>query len=151
MSDFIWGIDIKNFDTLQQPAMETTFSRMTNKWLDHTSQAHLYGYMTLIAPMLRKLWSYRFFLQETDNFFTKLTRDAVAMRREQKNELAQRPDFLNHLLLQTEKRGLTYDDLVGYSLLVYLDGYETTGYALLHTMYYVSLNKLRRIIGRERP
>lgn len=139
MCDFIWGIDAGTL---------TRDDEQPNKMLEIASKWTAYAFYmlsifmaTFIAPVLRLLLRMHFYPEETDAFFSNVTRESIELRLKAANG-TERADYLSHMLkLQAEKQ-LTHDDLVGHALTVMLDGYDTTATALLHALYYVGQSKL---------
>lgn len=135
MADFIWGIDA---GTLTRP------TEQPNKLQQMASQMTSYAFFmisifmaSIVAPCIRLLLRFRFYPKETDEFFSNLTRESIEMRLKGGRDAA-RTDYLSHLLQLRDQKQATHDDLVGHALTVLLDGYDTTGTALLHALFYVS-------------
>jgi len=95
---------------------------------------HLKKEISLVATFVRKLFGMRFFTKASEEFFLRLTQDAVKLRQGGCTE--GRTDYLSHLI-QLQERGNTIHDSVGHALTVHLDGYETSGAVLYHMLYSV--------------
>jgi len=138
MSDYIWGIDAGTFTNPHEPS---AIVRVSSKWTTSAFNMLGYCYILTIAPLVRYFYPFRFNPKDTDKFFSQLTLDAVEMR-ESNDKDKERSDFLNHLLTLRAKKGISHDDMVGHSLTVLMDGYETAGLALMHCLLNVRLFKL---------
>ncbi|XP_037960230.1 probable cytochrome P450 309a2 isoform X2 [Teleopsis dalmanni] len=134
MCNYIWGIDV---GTLTNPTEVSHVVGMTDKWIMYTYKTRVYSLMATVTPVVRVIWPFTLFPKETDDFFSKLTRDAVQIRQQQPAN-TERPDFLNYMLQLQERKGISHDDMVGHSLTMLLDGYETVAIALMHTLYYLA-------------
>lgn len=133
MADFIWGIDA---GSLSGDVGEIgAFQKTSTDWTVYAFGSMIRFNKTLVATFVRKLFKMRFFTKATDEFFLRLTQDAVKLRQSGSGE--GRTDYLSHLL-QLQQRGNTIHDSVGYALTVHLDGYETSGAVLYHMLYSVS-------------
>ncbi|XP_017841576.2 probable cytochrome P450 309a1 [Drosophila busckii] len=131
MGDFIWGIDA---GTLSGRVNELSqFQQVSMDWVSTAFQNLPRFNSTAVAPILRKLLSLRFFSQASNTFYLRLTSDAVKLRQSGSN-LAERHDYLSHLL-QLQERGASLDDLVGHALTVLMDGFETSAAVLFHLLY----------------
>lgn len=133
MADFIWGIDA---GTLSRPKQPNKIQEMATKWTSYAFYMISWFMATIVAPAIRLLLQFRFFPKDTDEFFSNLTKESIEMRLKG-SENSSRTDYLSHLLQLREQKQATHDDLVGHALTVLLDGYDTTGTALLHALYYV--------------
>ncbi|XP_034667158.1 probable cytochrome P450 309a2 [Drosophila subobscura] len=137
MADFIWGIDA---GTLTRPEEQPNkVQQMASKWTSYAFYMISVFMATIVAPFSRLLLRLRFYPKETDEFFSKLTEESIAMRLSA-GSAGSRTDYLSHLLQLREQKQATHDDLVGHALTVMLDGYDTTGTALLHALYYLAEN-----------
>ncbi|EDV30596.2 uncharacterized protein Dana_GF20599 [Drosophila ananassae] len=134
MADFIWGIDA---GTLSRPKQPNKIQEMATKWTSYAFYMISWFMATIVAPAIRLLLQFRFFPKDTDEFFSNLTKESIEMRLKG-SENSSRTDYLSHLLQLREQKQATHDDLVGHALTVLLDGYDTTGTALLHALYYLA-------------
>lgn len=133
MADFIWGIDA---NALSGKVGEVgVLQKSSTDWTTSAFSSVMKFNKSLVAPFLRKILGMRFFPKATDEFFLKLTQDAVKLRQGGSGE--GRSDYLSHLI-QLQQRGNTIHDSVGHALTVHLDGYETSGAVLYHMLYSVS-------------
>lgn len=134
MCDFIWGIDA---GTLTQHSGEPNkVQQMASKWTSYAFYMISVFMASMMAPFSRLLLRLRFYPKDTDEFFSNLTKESIDLRLKTGEEV-QRVDYLSHLLKLRDEKNASHDDLVGHALTVMLDGYDTTGSALLHTLYYV--------------
>lgn len=133
MADFIWGIDA---GTLSRPELPNKIQEMATRWTSYAFYMISWFMATIVAPGIRVLLQFRFYPKETDEFFSNLTKESMEMRLKG-GENSNRKDYLFHLLQLREQKQATHDDLVGHALTVLLNGYDTTGTALLHALYYV--------------
>ncbi|XP_033236937.1 probable cytochrome P450 309a2 isoform X1 [Drosophila pseudoobscura] len=137
MADFIWGIDA---GTLSRPQEHPNkVQQMASKWTSHAFYMISVFMASIVAPFSRLLLRLRFYPKETDEFFSRLTKESIDMRLSAGNDNT-RTDYLSHLLQLREQKQASHDDLVGHALTVMLDGYDTTGTALLHALYYLAEN-----------
>jgi len=137
MGDFIWGIDA---GSLSCGINETSqFQKLTTAWAYNAFQNMRNFNKTAIAPIMRRLFRMRFFTQESDDIYLKLTQDAAKLR--QSGGGTSRNDYLSHLL-QLQQKGASDDDMVGHALTLLMDGFETSGAVLYHFLYTVN-NKCR--------
>ncbi|XP_022214841.2 probable cytochrome P450 309a2 [Drosophila obscura] len=137
MADFIWGIDA---GTLTRPQEDPNkVQQMASKWTSYAFYMISVFMASIVAPFIRCLLRLRFYPKETDEFFSKLTKESIEMRLSAGSDNS-RTDYLSHLLQLREQKLATHDDLVGHALTVMLDGYDTTGTALLHALYYLAEN-----------
>ncbi|XP_016989948.1 probable cytochrome P450 309a2 [Drosophila rhopaloa] len=135
MADFIWGIDA---GTLTRPTEQPNeVQQMASKWTSYAFFMITIFMASIVAPCIRLLLRFRFYPKETDEFFSNLTRESIEMRLKGGGD-ATRTDYLSHLLTLRDQKQATHDDLVGHALTVMLDGYDTTGTALLHALYYLA-------------
>ncbi|EDW75600.1 uncharacterized protein Dwil_GK23731 [Drosophila willistoni] len=135
MGDFIWGIDA---GTLTRPLENPNkIQQMASKWTSYAFYMLSIFMASVIAPFSRLLLRFRFYPKETDEFFSNLTKKSIDLRLETGDEES-RTDYLSHLLQLREQKQASHDDLVGHALTVMLDGYDTTGTALLHALYYLA-------------
>ncbi|EDW03894.1 probable cytochrome P450 309a2 [Drosophila grimshawi] len=135
MCDFIWGIDAGTLTpNMGQP---NKMQQMATKYTSNTFYMISIFMASIVAPIIRLLLRLRFYPKDTDDFFSHLTKEAIALRLKTANEI-QRTDYLSHLLKLRNEKNATHDDLVGHALTVMLDGYDTTGSALMHALYYLS-------------
>ncbi|KAH8308038.1 hypothetical protein KR059_004798 [Drosophila kikkawai] len=133
MADFIWGIDA---GSLSGDVGELgAFQKTSTDWTVFAFSSMIRFNKTLVAPIMRKLFKMRFFTKASDEFFLRLTQDAIKLRQGGSGE--GRTDYLSHLL-QLQERGNTIHDSVGHALTVHLDGYETSGAVLYHMLYSLS-------------
>lgn len=133
MGDFIWGIDAGSLSG--SPNETSSFQRFSMNWVSHAFLSMPRFNRTPIAPIVRKLFRMRFFTQESNDFYLKLTRDAAKLR--QSGCGGERSDYLAHLL-QLQEKGASLDDLVGHALTVLMDGFETSAAVLYHMLYTAS-------------
>ncbi|KAH8412475.1 hypothetical protein KR009_002479 [Drosophila setifemur] len=135
MADFIWGIDA---GTLTRPQEQPNkVQQMANRWTSYAFYMISIFMASIVAPCSRLLLRFRFYPKETDEFFSKLTKDSIEMRLKGGGDSG-RTDYLSHLLQLRDQKQASHDDLVGHALTVMLDGYDTTGAALLHALYYLA-------------
>lgn len=133
MADFIWGIDA---GTLTRPLEQPNkVQQMASKWTSYAFYMLTLFMATIVAPCSRLLLRFRFYPKETDEFFSNLTKESIELRLKAGDST--RTDYLSHLLQLRDQKQATHDDLVGHALTVMLDGYDTSGTALLHALYYV--------------
>ncbi|XP_034473827.1 probable cytochrome P450 309a1 [Drosophila innubila] len=130
MGDFIWGIDA---GSLSCGINETSqFQKLTTAWAYNAFQNMRNFNKTAIAPIMRRMFRMRFFTQESNDIYLKLTQDAAKLR--QSGSGTSRNDYLSHLL-QLQQKGATDDDMVGHALTLLMDGFETSGAVLYHFLY----------------
>ncbi|KAH8238654.1 hypothetical protein KR038_000843, partial [Drosophila bunnanda] len=135
MADFIWGIDA---GTLTRPMEQPNkMQQMASRWTSYAFYMISIFMASIVAPCFRRLLRFRFYPKETDEFFSNLTRESIEMRLKGGRDAA-RTDYLSHLLQLRNQKQATHDELVGHALTVLLDGYDTSGAALLHALYYLS-------------
>ncbi|XP_016945806.3 probable cytochrome P450 309a1 [Drosophila suzukii] len=133
MADFIWGIDA---GSLSGKVGEIgAFQKTSTDWTVYAFSSMIRYNKSLVATFVRKLFGMRFFTKASEEFFLRLTQDAVKLRQEGCTE--GRTDYLSHLI-QLQERGNTIHDSVGHALTVHLDGYETSGAVLYHMLYSLS-------------
>ncbi|XP_037710537.1 probable cytochrome P450 309a2 [Drosophila subpulchrella] len=135
MADFIWGIDA---GTLTRPLEKPNkVQEMASKWTSYCFYMLSIFMASIVAPCSRLLLRFRFYPKETDEFFSNLTKESIELRLKGGGD-SSRTDYLSHLLQLRDQKQATHDDLVGHALTVMLDGYDTTGTALLHALYYLA-------------
>ncbi|XP_017026116.1 probable cytochrome P450 309a2 [Drosophila kikkawai] len=135
MADFIWGIDA---GTLTRPMeKQNKIQQMAIRWTSYAFYMISIFMASIVAPCVRRLLRFRFYPKETDEFFSNLTRESIELRLKDGRDAA-RKDYLSHLLQLRDQKQATHDELVGHALTVLLDGYDTTGAALLHALHYLS-------------
>ncbi|XP_039226488.1 probable cytochrome P450 309a2 [Drosophila yakuba] len=135
MADFIWGIDA---GTLTRPLEQPNeVQQMASRWTSYAFYMLTLFMATIVAPCSRLLLRFRFYPKETDEFFSNLTKESIELRLKGAAD-STRTDYLAHLLQLRDQKQATHDDLVGHALTVMLDGYDTTGTALLHALYYLA-------------
>ncbi|XP_055907712.1 probable cytochrome P450 309a2 [Eupeodes corollae] len=146
ISDFVWGV---NADALNIDEPPNQMLKMARKLVDDSfMKIGLHYLWGLAPPIFRTLFAGRFYPIETDNFYTKVQKDAVEMRLRNKTD---RSDFLNYLIQLQEKKFISHMNMVGHSATVLLDGFETAATVMAHTLYFLannqtSQNKLREEI-----
>ncbi|XP_030383946.1 probable cytochrome P450 309a2 [Scaptodrosophila lebanonensis] len=136
MADFIWGIDV---GTLSRPEEPNKMQEMASKWTSYAFYMLSIFMASMVAPIIRIILRMRFYPMETDDFFSNLTHESIKLRL-RAGDSGNRKDYLSHLLQLRESKLVSHDDLVGHALTVLLDGYDTTGSALMHALYYLSGN-----------
>lgn len=100
------------------------------------------GYITLksVFPDLLQFYDLPFVSENITNYFVNLTKQVVALRKE--NENFQRDDYLNFLLkLSDKKGGLESEELAAHTITFFLDAYETTSIILTHALFLLAKNK----------
>ncbi|KAH8412680.1 hypothetical protein KR009_004498 [Drosophila setifemur] len=133
MADFIWGIDA---GSLSGGVGEIgAFQKTSSDWTVNAFNSIIKFNKSLVAPFMRRLLKMRFFTKPSDEFFLRLTQDALKLRQAGNGE--GRTDFLSHLI-QLQQRGNSIHNSVGHALMVHLDGYETSGAVLYHFLYSLS-------------
>ncbi|EDW03895.1 probable cytochrome P450 309a1 [Drosophila grimshawi] len=130
MGDFIWGIDAGSLSGGVNEVSQ--FQRFSYDWVSRAFSGITRFNRTPIAPVVKRLFRMRFFTQESNEFYLKLTREAAKLR--QSGSGAERNDYLSHLL-QLQEKGASYDDMVGHALTVLMDGFETSAAVLYHFLY----------------
>nr|XP_016945806.1 probable cytochrome P450 309a1 [Drosophila suzukii] len=133
MADFIWGIDAGSLSG--QVGEIGAFQKTSTDWTVYAFSSMIRYNKSLVATFVRKLFGMRFFTKASEEFFLRLTQDAVKLRQGGCTE--GRTDYLSHLI-QLQERGNTIHDSVGHALTVHLDGYETSGAVLYHMLYSLS-------------
>lgn len=135
IADFVWGVTADAFTLDDSPNQMMNMSEiMLNKSFLKTG----FYYISGLAPIIRKFVGGTFYPKETDQFFTRVQKDALEMRYRNPND---RPDFLNYLIQLQEKKNLNHMDLVGHSMTVLLDGFETAASVMSHTLYFLAGNE----------
>ncbi|XP_054087790.1 probable cytochrome P450 309a1, partial [Zeugodacus cucurbitae] len=134
LGEFLWGIET---NTLAKPDEPNIYLQTQTKWLQFIFNSMNTYFKLLPLPWLRPFAQKRLFSDETNRFFSQLTKDALELRAKDVNSQS-RVDFLNHLRQLQEKKGLTHDDMVGHILTTMLDGFETSATALFHTLFYLA-------------
>ncbi|XP_055843122.1 probable cytochrome P450 309a2 [Episyrphus balteatus] len=142
VTDFVWGI---NADTLKIDETPNKMFTMSRNLLEKSFLKIGFYYISGVAPFIRNIINTRFYPEESDEFFSGVQKEALEMRLRNKND---RPDYLNYLIQLQEKKNIKLEDMVGHSLSVLLDTFETTGSVIVHALYYLannqtSQNKLR--------
>ncbi|KAH8267440.1 hypothetical protein KR018_002352, partial [Drosophila ironensis] len=135
MADFIWGIDAGTLTRRCEQPSEV--QQMATRWTSSAFYMISMFMATIVAPCSRLLLRFRFYPKETDEFFSNLTKESIELRLSGGGNI-NRTDYLSHLLQLRDRKQATHDDLVGHALTVMLDGYDTTGTALLHALYYLA-------------
>ncbi|KAH8267435.1 hypothetical protein KR018_002343 [Drosophila ironensis] len=134
MGDFIWGIDA---NALSGNVGELgALQKSSTDWSAYAFGSIIRFNKSLVAPFMRRLLNMHFFHRSANEFFLRLTEDAVKLRREGSG--AGRTDYLSHLIQLQEQKGNSIHDSVGHALTVHLDGYETSGAVLYHMLYQLS-------------
>lgn len=111
---------------------------MGSSVLDSSGSMLIYFLLATFFPVVKRFWKRPFIPKKTENFFIKLTMDAIKMRREANN---QREDFINYILHLKDKKNLSDIDMAAHAITFFLDGFETSSVALSSTMYYLAKNK----------
>lgn len=140
MGDFIWGIDVRSLSGGVDEVSK--FQEFSSTWAYHAFQSMRRFNRTPIAPVMRRLLRMRFFKEEANQFYLKLTQDAADLRRSGNG--ANRSDYLAHLL-QLQAKGASTDDLVGHALTVLMDGFETSAAVLYHLLYTVRFSNISKL------
>ncbi|XP_055845952.1 probable cytochrome P450 309a2 [Episyrphus balteatus] len=135
VSDFIWGI---NADAFKSGKTANVILEMSRNLLDTSFKRTSFYYMSGLAPFLRNLSKMRFFPKESDDFFMKIQKDALELRLRNKND---RPDYLNYLIQLSEKKNVSLIDMIGHSMTVLLDAFETSAAMMYHALYYLASNQ----------
>lgn len=136
MGEFLWGIET---NTLAKPDEPNIYLQMQTKWLQFIFKSLDTYFKLLPLPWLRPFAQRRLFSEETNRFFSQLTKDSLDLRARDVNS-QKRVDFLNHLRQLQEKKGISHDDMVGHILTTMLDGFETSATVLFHAIFYVSFS-----------
>ncbi|XP_055915156.1 probable cytochrome P450 309a2 [Eupeodes corollae] len=135
-ANFVWGIDtdaFKSDDDEQNVVLNMSLLFMDLSFL----KIGLVNISSLM-PGLKKILKNRFYAEETDDFFTKLQDEAVDMRLRNKDN---RSDFLNYMLELKRKKNISHVDMVGHSLTVLLDAFDTAAIVIYHTLYFLAINQ----------
>lgn len=133
VSNCIYGIDSNSFAN-----EKSVLLTMGTSVLDSSGSMMVYLVLTTFFPIIKRFWKKAFIPKKTENFFMKLTMDAVRMRDEANN---QREDFMNYVLNLRNKKNLSDIDIAAHAITFFLDGFETSSVALCFTMYYLGKNK----------
>lgn len=136
LGEFLWGIET---NTLAEPDEPNIYLQMQTKWLQFIFKSLDNYFKLLPLPWLRRFAQKRLFPEETNRFFSQLTKDTLDLRAKDTNSQS-RADFLNHLRQLLEKKSLSHDDMVGHILTTMLNGFETSATVLFHTVFYVSFD-----------
>lgn len=111
---------------------------MGSSILDSSGSMMIYFLLATFFPIVKRFWKRPFVPKKTENFFVKLTMDAIKMRSDGKN---QREDFINFVLHLRNKKNLSDIEVAAHAITFFLDGFETSSVALSFTMYYLAKNK----------
>lgn len=111
---------------------------MGSSVLDSSSSMMIYIMLATFFPIVKRFWKKAFIPKKTEDFFVKLTMDAIKMRSDEKN---QREDFINYILHLRNKKNLSDIEMAAHAITFFLDGFETSSVALSFTMYYLAKNK----------
>ncbi|XP_014102344.2 probable cytochrome P450 309a2 [Bactrocera oleae] len=134
LGEFLWGIET---NTLAEPDEPNIYLQMQTKWLQFIFKSLDNYFKLLPLPWLRRFAQKRLFPEETNRFFSQLTKDTLDLRAKDTNSQS-RADFLNHLRQLLEKKSLSHDDMVGHILTTMLNGFETSATVLFHTVFYLA-------------
>lgn len=93
----------------------------------------------------------QFVQNDVQDFFIKLTRNAIRLRKSLVNG-ADRMDYLNYLLELQQRKNLSEIDMVAHTITFFVDGYETSGSVIALNLYCIAAHidvqhKLRREIN----
>lgn len=96
-------------------------------------------YMTTInfVPAISKIYKFSFLPKRIEEFFVKLTRDAIELR---KNGTVKRDDFLNYLLQLREKKDMSDVELTAHTMTFFLDGFESSSYVISNVLTRLAAN-----------
>ncbi|XP_055842786.1 probable cytochrome P450 309a2 [Episyrphus balteatus] len=135
-ANFVWGIDTDAFKCVDDE--HNVVLNMSSLFMDLSFLKVGLVNISSLMPGLKKLLKNRFYAEETDNFFTQLQNDAVDMRLRNKNN---RSDFLNYMLELQRKKNISHVDMVGHSLTVLLDAFDTAAIVIYHALYFLAINQ----------
>lgn len=143
IANTIFGIDGKALSNNHSALLA-----MGSNMFDTSSTVLFYQTVVQFVPFIERFWQMSMIPKRAENFFVKLTQDAVRMRTEQN---ISREDFLNFLMQLRHKKQLQEIDMVGHAMTFFLDGYETSSTVIANIVNQLARNpevqsKLRREI-----
>lgn len=90
-----------------------------------------------VFPFLFKFYEMPFITSDVEEYFLKLTGEAIRLR---KQIIGQPDDYLNFVLRLMEKRNFKVSDVTAHTITFYLDAYETSSIILTHALYQLAKN-----------
>uniref|UniRef100_A0A0K8VSA3 Putative cytochrome P450 309a1 n=1 Tax=Bactrocera latifrons TaxID=174628 RepID=A0A0K8VSA3_BACLA len=134
MGEFLWGIETKTLENLDEP---NPYLEVSQRNMLQVFKGFLSYYKCLNFPWYRRFDSHRIFTTESDQLFSQFTKDAYALRERDASKKNQ-ADFLNYLRQLQEKKNLTHNEVVGYLATVFVDGFDTAATVAFHTLFYLT-------------
>ncbi|XP_011296124.1 probable cytochrome P450 28d1 [Musca domestica] len=135
VADVVWGIETDNFKATSREH-DSTFFDMSKRMIAQTFRAFKYFFVAGIFPAIRSILYVRFFPEETDSFFLKLTHFALQSR----HQSPIRNDFLQHMLELQRTRGLSDTEILAHQLTFHFDGFETSATLISHCLLLLARN-----------
>lgn len=121
MCSLVFGLDAKAFDEKSDFVEQSLTMFYSAPYETIRSAAYT------IFPWLRKIHPERFVTSKFDVWFRTLFDHAIQLRRE--NNIS-RDDYLSYLIELREKKNIPMDIIYAHAFTYFLDGFETTTYAL---------------------
>lgn len=136
VADLVWGIDAENLSTVKDASKdELSIFSVSKKMIAQNFHAFNYYFLARIFPIIKRFCYVRFFPQETDRYFLKLSRSVVEQRQNQVNN--SRQDFLQYMVELKQKKLLTDTDLTAHNLTFLFDGFATSATMISHCLLLV--------------
>lgn len=127
----VYGLDAKSFTT-EKPEIREAGRRM----LTFSPKVIFLTLIHAIFPITMKLFRIRFISEDIEHFFIDLMKQSLRYREE--NNIT-RIDYMDHLIQLKKKKNVSELELAAHTVTFFLDGFETSGGAIAHTLYLVSL------------
>lgn len=143
MANSIFGVDGKGLSNEHSEILEKG-----STIFDNTKALVIYNMVVQFLPFVERFWKMSMIPKHIEQFFSKLTRDAVRMRTDSN---ATREDILNYLIQLRQRKQFEDIDMTGHAMTFFLDGYETSSMVIANTIIQLAQNpeaqdKLRREI-----
>lgn len=119
--NLVFGLDAKAFDEKSDFVEQSLTMFYSAPYETIRSAAYV------IFPWLRKIYPERFTTSEFTVWFRTLFDQAIQIRKE--NNIS-RDDYLNYLIELREKKNIPMNIIYAHAFTYFLDGFETTAYAL---------------------
>ncbi|XP_029404279.2 probable cytochrome P450 309a1 [Bactrocera dorsalis] len=134
MGEFLWGIETKTLESLDEP---NHYLEVSHRLIHQVFHGFMSYYKCLPFPWCRRFANYRIFTAESDHMFSQFTKDAYVLRERDASKTNQ-ADFLHYVRQLQEKKSLSHYEVVGYLLAVFTDGFDTSGTVAFHTLFYLT-------------
>nr|XP_014102334.2 probable cytochrome P450 309a1 [Bactrocera oleae] len=134
MGEFLWGIETKTLDSLDEP---NHYLEVSHELIHQVFHGFMSYYNCIPFPWYRRFANHRIFTAESDQLFSQLTKAAYELR-EKDDSKKNQADFLNYVRQLQEKKHLSHNEVVGYLVTVFPDGFDTSATVAFHALFYLT-------------